>query len=85
MNASSIPSRMLTFPVVCINFTAVTPLTVWLFVVKWREMGFITFPCLMSVRCALKRSLKVFPDCTTYCRPHLEQETRYITFLDLQL
>ena len=50
MNASSVLSRMFTFLVICINMTVVTSLTVWLFVVKWLQMGLITFPCLMSVK-----------------------------------
>ena len=39
----------------------------------------------MSVKWALKRSLNMFPDWPTYCRPHFEHESRYTTFFDLQL
>ena len=54
------------FPVVCVSIAASTLCTVWPSVVKWRETGLLTFPCLMSVKCALKRSQNLFPDCPIY-------------------
>ena len=76
IHASSVRSLLLIFPVVCVRIIAVTSSMVWLAVVKWCETGFMTFPCLMSVKWALNRSLKVFPDWPTYCRPHFEHESK---------
>ena len=64
---------MLLLSDICVTMVAATSLSDCTFDVKCHETGFSAFPCLISVKWALNLSLKVFPVCPTYWRPHLLQ------------
>ena len=82
IQASSVLSGMLMFPVVCIMIVAMTSFTVWLSDVKWQETGFTPLRFLISAKCPRSRSLPLW---LTYCRPHFKQLRTYIKFFVLQL
>ena len=50
IQASSVLSLMLIFPLVDVTIIAETSFTLWLFVEKWRDTGLTAFFCLMSDR-----------------------------------
>ena len=70
--------------VMIVTLTSLT-VSVWLFDVKWRDIGLKSFPVLMSVKCPRMHSLIVLPVCPTYCRPHFEQLIKYTALFVWQL
>ena len=79
---SSVHRRTFRFSVVWATIMALTSSRV---VCGRKVTGLTLLPCLMSARWPRNCSLKVLPDCPTYCIPHLLQLMTYITFLVLQL
>ena len=73
IQASSVLSLTLMFPLVDVTIIAETSFTLWLFVEKWRDTGLSAFSCLISDRRFLNLSLNVLLDWPTYCRLHLVQ------------
>ena len=50
IQASSVLSLTLMFPLVDVTIIAERSFTLWLFVEKWRDTGLSAFSCLMSDR-----------------------------------